>query len=171
MASVKSTYKFTRLDSPEDFLNALRERLELRSDYQVAIRLGVSHQAVTRYRKGDTGFDETIAGRVADLLDVTHAYVMAKMEEHRARTEAARGAWAEAAEQLRLAGIKAKKTGFRVLAAFAIGAGASSAPPPASAAPSSAQGVQSVCIMSTRRRRNLGFALQAFLARLAGVAL
>lgn len=110
-----------------DYLDALRARLSADSDYAVSQRLGMQYAQFRRYRKGGT-FDNTMAARVAALLDIDPLEVIGDMELERAKTEAAREQWAKIMERFQ-----------RIAAAVAIGSimGTTAlAPQPANAAAS-----------------------------------
>lgn len=83
-----------------EYLDALRARLALSSDYQLAAALRVTRAAVSRYRTGGAHFDEDIALRVAHLLTIDPARVLADVAAERARTPEARTAWRRIANSL-----------------------------------------------------------------------
>ena len=83
-----------------NFLDDLRAKYDLASDYQVAGMLGLKRQQVSAYRTGKHTFDDNIATRVAELLDVPAAYVMACMAAQRAKSPALRKTWEKAAKTL-----------------------------------------------------------------------
>lgn len=65
------------------YLDALRVRYDIPSDYQLAKFLNVTRATVSAWRKGFTMFDDVNAARVAELLDLHPCHVMACM--HAAR--------------------------------------------------------------------------------------
>lgn len=77
-----------------DYVDALRAKLDCRSDYELAKRLGVQQNQIARYRKGGT-FDNTMAARVAALLDLDPLEVIGDMELERAKSDATREQWAK----------------------------------------------------------------------------
>jgi transcriptional regulator with XRE-family HTH domain len=83
-----------------DFLDDLRAKHRLTSDYQVAKLLGMERQQVARYRKARSTFDDTTAARIAEFLEIDAAYVAACMNAQRAQTEKARAMWEKAAKVL-----------------------------------------------------------------------
>jgi hypothetical protein len=83
-----------------DFLNDLRAAHGLTSDYQLAKLFGCRQQTISNYRTGKTAFDEAAAVRVAELLNVRPAYVLACVAAERSKNAPARAAWTEAAEAL-----------------------------------------------------------------------
>jgi transcriptional regulator with XRE-family HTH domain len=88
------------MKSPGEFLDQLRARLDLPSDYAVARLLGVTPQHVSRWRSGRGGFSDEQAARVAELLGIEAGYVLARLYEERSTSEAARVAWRDLAEKL-----------------------------------------------------------------------
>jgi transcriptional regulator with XRE-family HTH domain len=83
-----------------DFLDDLRAKFGLTSDYQVAKLLGMQRQQVARYRKGQSTFDDTTAARIAEMLGIDAGYVAACMNAQRAQTDQARRMWERAAKVL-----------------------------------------------------------------------
>ena len=82
-----------------EFLDAVKARHGLTSDYALARLLGVVPSAIYGYRAGRSHLDEGICLTVAKALDVAPGYVLACVAAERAkRTEVAR-AWRELAKQ------------------------------------------------------------------------
>lgn len=81
------------------YLDALKRRYKLRSDYAAAQFLGRNDQTVRNWRRGRSMDDET-ALEVAALLDVPAGRVLADMAAMRAQCEAVRAAWKDAALRL-----------------------------------------------------------------------
>ncbi|MFZ4758923.1 MAG: DUF3693 domain-containing protein [Burkholderiaceae bacterium] len=88
------------MKAPAEFLDLLRERLNLPSDYAVARLLGVTPQHVSRWRSGRGGFSDEQAAKVAELLGIEAGYVLARLYEERSTSEAARVAWRSLAGKL-----------------------------------------------------------------------
>lgn len=82
-----------------EFLDAVKAAHGLTSDYQLAQLLGIERQAISHYRAGRTLGDET-AIRVAELLEVDWAYVVACIHAERAKAGDAKKLWARLAKQL-----------------------------------------------------------------------
>jgi hypothetical protein len=78
---------------PSEYLDALRERLKLPSDYALQPVLAVGKSAISRYRHNADTFGEPVALRVAELLQLDPARVLADMAAERAGSDAARSAW------------------------------------------------------------------------------
>jgi hypothetical protein len=82
------------------FLDAVKARRGLPSDYAAARLLDVPHQAVYRWRQGLAGMGDETAARVAELLDLDPGYVLAELYAERAKTEEARSVWMSLARRL-----------------------------------------------------------------------
>lgn len=87
-----------------DFLDALKDRYNIGSDYALAKFLGINPNNVSNYRRGVSCLDNDRAMKVAELLDMPPGYVLASIEAERAdrmKKEAAGKAWRHAAALLR----------------------------------------------------------------------
>jgi hypothetical protein len=127
------------------YLDALKRRLDLPSDYAVAKVLGITRAAVSRYRQAGGAFDDLTAVRAAELLGLDPLEVIAASNAERARDDDARRVWE------RLWG---KATGAAVTTAFAACiVGLAAAPSPAQSAPLEPDNVLSSCYVKLRRRR------------------
>jgi len=76
-----------------DYVDAVKIKHDLPSDYALAKLLGVSKQAVSNYRLGKGGFDDLTAVRVAELLNLNPMEVIAVANRERAKSEDARRVW------------------------------------------------------------------------------
>lgn len=76
-----------------EYLDAIRRRYKLTSDYQAHKLLGVTKQSITHYRNGKTQFADEVAARVAMLLNLDPLQVLADMHAERAQTDAQRAIW------------------------------------------------------------------------------
>lgn len=81
-----------------EYIDALRAHLGLSSDYQLARELRVTRSAVSKYRTGQTTADETTALRIAELLNIDPARVLADVAAERSRTPEARTVWRRMAQ-------------------------------------------------------------------------
>ncbi|WP_060013245.1 helix-turn-helix domain-containing protein [Burkholderia ubonensis] len=75
------------------WLDAVKARLDLPSDYAAAKVLGVTRSAVSAYRNGRATFDDDVAFLVADILDVNPLEVIVSSRAERAKSEDQRHAW------------------------------------------------------------------------------
>lgn len=76
-----------------DFLEAIRASYALTSDYQIAKKTGLSKQAVSRFLSGKDVLGESTAGKVAELLDLEPAYVLACAHLENPRTDDVKSIW------------------------------------------------------------------------------
>lgn len=81
-----------------ELLDALAARYSLRSDYAIAKFLGVSKTTVNRYRHkmGQLGEEEAV--KVAELLDLDPAQVLAEIQAERTNCPAAKAHWERLAQ-------------------------------------------------------------------------
>ncbi|MBD2941312.1 DUF3693 domain-containing protein [Burkholderia pseudomallei] len=109
-----------------EYLDAIKVRLDLPSDYAVAKALGLTRAAVSKQRLGHSVFDDTTALRVAEILGVDPMEVISAANAERARDEETRRLWERA---------WGKVTGATAAVAIAAGIGLSAAPFTAKASP------------------------------------
>src|SRR3569833_2601717 len=76
-----------------DYLDEIKTRLSLPSDYALAKRLNIQPGHVAGYRKGRSNFDDAMALRVAALLEIDPLVVLADMNAARTKCPAARDIW------------------------------------------------------------------------------
>jgi transcriptional regulator with XRE-family HTH domain len=73
------------MQTTNEFLDAIKVRHNLPSDYKLGLLLGASSTSqVSNYRAGRSRMDEQVALKVAELLDVEPAYVVACVNHERA---------------------------------------------------------------------------------------
>ena len=84
-----------------DFLDAVKRRHGLTSDYQLAKRLGWNTQRTSSYRSGRRELDDESCVQVAEQLGVPPAYVMACIAAARAKSAAIKKHWEAAARLLK----------------------------------------------------------------------
>lgn len=135
------------MKSTVQYLDAVKERLDLPSDYATAKALGVTRAAISKYRLGTSIPDDLVCARIAEILDVEPMEVIAATNYQRAKTEDARVLWE---------GIWGKAAGAIALSLTVCAVGLSVAPT-AKAAESGETGNlnahgASLYIMSNRRR-------------------
>lgn len=80
-----------------EFLDLIRERQSLPSDYAIAPMLGITTAAVSRYRGCKEAFSDKMAERVADLVKMDEAYILACAHAQRSKSPKSRTAWAKLA--------------------------------------------------------------------------
>jgi plasmid maintenance system antidote protein VapI len=94
-------YPATPAVSPEErlemktteYLQAVKSRLGISSDYALAARLGITRSAVSKMQQGESVFSDDVALTVAELLDVEPMAVIAAANAERAKTPEAKARW------------------------------------------------------------------------------
>ena len=81
-----------------EYIDALKARYGLRSEYAVAKFLNVTTSTSLNWRHGKSHFEDEMALRVAELLDLEPSRVLADMHAQRAKSENVRAAWLKIAE-------------------------------------------------------------------------
>ena len=84
-----------------DFLDALKARYKLPSDYALAHFMGIARSGISSYRSGKTRLDDSIAMKVAKLLDLDAGYVVACAHAERANRDDVRDMWQKTANALK----------------------------------------------------------------------
>lgn len=132
-----------------DYMQAAKDRAGLPSDYALAVRLGVTRQAVSNWKRGVNLPDPLAAYRLGDLAGIDPLIVIADVERERAERmsrEQDADAW----------GVILKRLGGAA-ASVLLGTVLSAPPGAANASPSQGRtadsGANPLCIMSSRRRR------------------
>lgn len=87
------------MKTPE-YLDLLREKLHLPSDYALQKPLNVSKSQVSSYRNGRDFFSDPIAVRVAELTGMEAWKVLLDSHIERSKTPETRAAWMGLAEKL-----------------------------------------------------------------------
>lgn len=77
-----------------DFLDAVKVRYDLPSDYAAAKVLGITRSGVSSYRNGKSFLDDSMAIRVAELLEIDARFVTACVHQERAKSEGEKALWA-----------------------------------------------------------------------------
>lgn len=78
-----------------EYLDAIQRQIGTNSDNSVAQILGVSRQAVSRYRSGMGHFDDEISTKVAEVLNLHPGIVLLDMYAERTKNEATKNLWKE----------------------------------------------------------------------------
>lgn len=76
-----------------DFLNAVKSRYNLPSDYALAGKLKLSRASISRFMNGKDNLGDDTAMLVADLLEIDPVHVVACIHAERAKTEKAKKMW------------------------------------------------------------------------------
>jgi transcriptional regulator with XRE-family HTH domain len=138
-----------------DYLDAVKQRHGLVSDYQLAKVLGVGHSTLSNYRVGRSIMDPTMCVKLAELLAVPAIEVIAAAEVERATRPEVRKVW------------------LRYAAAVALGViGLAGAPDPSQAGFNNNQmGAQQPQITHMRTNRRRGRSLASTIADTAATTL
>lgn len=82
-----------------EFLDALKSRNGGASDYAIAKILGLTRGGVSSYRTGRSFFDDSTAIKVAKLLEISPAFVIAAVHSERAKSEEEKTVWRDIFEK------------------------------------------------------------------------
>lgn len=88
-----------------DYLDALRVKFNVPSDYALFKPTGWSRQHVSRYRTLNGSFDDATAAKVAAWLDIPLAQVLIDMNGQRAKDKEVKSAWESLAKSLATAAV------------------------------------------------------------------
>ena len=91
-----------------EYLDAVQKKLGTSSDNSVALAVGISRQAVSRYRSGIGHFDDEIARRVADILGMHPGIVMLDMYAERTKNAETKSLWEEISKGFLTLSVRAK---------------------------------------------------------------
>ena len=76
-----------------DFLDAVRDKHGLTSDYQVAKKLEIPLSSISMYRTHRREFDDQVSMKIADALGESSLYVMASIQVERAKSSEVKAVW------------------------------------------------------------------------------
>ncbi|CAG4928359.1 helix-turn-helix domain-containing protein [Paraburkholderia saeva] len=76
-----------------EYLDAVKAKLDLPSDYATAKALGVTRASVSKWRLGHSVPDELACARIADIIGVEPIEVIAASQYERSKDEHARALW------------------------------------------------------------------------------
>lgn len=76
-----------------EYLQAVKDRLQITSDYALAARLGITRSAISKLQQGKGIFGDDIALSIAQILDINPLIVIAQANAERASTPEMRGRW------------------------------------------------------------------------------
>lgn len=83
-----------------EFLDALKARHGLSTDYKLAKFLHIRQQAISNYRIGKQHFGDEVAIMIAAQLDLDPGYVLACIHEERTKRPQVKAAWRQVARAL-----------------------------------------------------------------------
>lgn len=81
------------------YLDAIKQRHDVKSDYAVSKLLGITRQQVSNYHRRGEFFSDITALRVAELLDIEFMEVLAAQNAERARRPDERKVWVDLAKK------------------------------------------------------------------------
>lgn len=90
-----------------DYIDAIKEQHSLRSDYAASKLIGISPNRLSNYRTNRSDFDSDIIPRIAELLNIDPAVIVADIAAARAKTPFERSAYERLASLARAAAITA----------------------------------------------------------------
>jgi transcriptional regulator with XRE-family HTH domain len=76
-----------------EYLQAVKTRLGISSDYALAMRLGITRSAVSKFQQGKGIFGDDVALTVAQILDLNPLVVIAQANAERSNTPEMRDRW------------------------------------------------------------------------------
>jgi transcriptional regulator with XRE-family HTH domain len=82
-----------------EYLQAVKTRLEISSDYALASRLGITRSAVSNFTRGKGVMGDDVALTVAQILDINPLVVIAQANAERASTPELRARWVGVVEK------------------------------------------------------------------------
>lgn len=80
--------------TPNEYLDAAKEKIGVQSDYALAKRFDISRQRISEMRKGNLPMDNATAFLVAITLELDPAQVVADLEAQREKNPKRREFWA-----------------------------------------------------------------------------
>lgn len=83
-----------------DFLDAVKARHSVESDYKLAQLMGVTRSCISNYRNGKSSLDDVAALKVAELLELSPGIVLSAVHAERAKAPAEKAAWNSIFEKL-----------------------------------------------------------------------
>lgn len=81
------------MNTTNQYLDAVKARYGLASDYAIAKKLGISPQSVKNYRNGRTSMDENVSVLVADALKIDPEQVIIAAQIEREKKPELRAIW------------------------------------------------------------------------------
>lgn len=104
-------------------LDSIKARHDLKSDYKLALFLGITDGSVRNFRHGRSLPDERICKIIAHAAQVDPLVLAAQVQAQRSKTEDARTMWQAIAERLQMAAHGAAAAIFAVVFAMGFVAG------------------------------------------------
>lgn len=83
-----------------DFLDAVKTRFNLPSDYALAAKLGISRAMLSHYRLRHDTFSDSVALTVAKLLEIDPAIMLVNIQAERCRQPVEKAVWESILQKL-----------------------------------------------------------------------
>jgi len=90
---------------PAEYLDAVKARLKIHSDYELAKRLEISDRVLPAMRRGERNIPLDMAFKLAITLELDPATVVADLESQREKDEKRRGFWTSFISHARTAAV------------------------------------------------------------------
>ena len=97
-----------------DWLDAVKAKLQIKSDYALAKAWGLRTTRLSNYRSRRSFLDEEMVFKIADALDVDAAIILASVEAERAKRPQVKAAWERIARAISAAVFALFFAGFSV---------------------------------------------------------
>ncbi|WP_373986978.1 hypothetical protein [Duganella sp. BuS-21] len=91
-----------------EYLRAVKSRLGIESDYALAMRLGVTRSAISKFQLGKGVFGDDVALTIAQILEINPLVVIAQANAERASTPEMRARWMDVIQGFRALLLHAK---------------------------------------------------------------
>lgn len=88
------------MNTTNDFLNAVKAKTGAVSDYALAPKIGLTKQMISRYRLKKDYFSDEYCLKVAEILEIDPAIVIAAIHAERAKNESEKRVWTDIFERL-----------------------------------------------------------------------
>lgn len=93
LIQLKQPLEDAPMKTTTDYLDEVKARYGLRSDYALAIKLGIGSSGINNYRKRYSHFNDLMAVKVAELLGIDPAEILAAVNAERTKCPAAKVVW------------------------------------------------------------------------------
>lgn len=84
-----------------DYLDAIKTKFELKSDYALAKKMGITQTAINRMRHGKVVLGDETALKIAELLEINASEILIQSHMERCRNSAVKAAWEAIGKELK----------------------------------------------------------------------
>lgn len=88
------------MNTTNEFLDAVKAKHGLASDYALSKELGVKPSCISNYRSNRSYLDDLMAVKVAEALEIDPLYVIASANAERSKKDSERKVWTDILERL-----------------------------------------------------------------------